>query len=443
MLKPHLKPDKEPLIRVGIVLPEDHVEGLTITFPETPGYKLLSDSGYAHLKPGTNLTFSLSQQNKINSEFGLSASFRVEPVENYSLKPSLGIKVNDILAGRGFHWQKTVDVILPGSVELKIYSKRFILINELPLEEYLICVATSEMAADCPTTFVEVQTIAARSWMLANIEQKHVSMDMDVCNDDCCQRYQGSSNLTEQSIEGAKNTSGQVITHDKKICDARYSKSCGGIMESFHTIWGGNELKYLQNMVDAPHGFTHPSLPLSEEKKVIDWIDSIPETFCSPYIIPESSLTKFLGIVDEEGSYFRWWVTYGQNEIVDILNRKLKLEAASIIAFKPLKRGGSGRISKLEIIYITGEGSKESYIIKSEYNIRQSLHKGFLYSSCFYVVTEIDNRNMPIRFTFRGAGWGHGVGLCQIGALGMSLKGYTTKQILAHYYPGSVLEKIY
>jgi SpoIID/LytB domain protein len=398
MLQPNTIPDNEPLLRVGIILPEDLINLIEIELPQTIEYQFISDDQAAHPQR-TN-------------------------------KPKFEYSANKVVAGRGFHWEKPIDVFLPGSLEIGIYDNNLILVNELPLEEYLMCVATSEMGSECPPALIESQTIAARSWMLANIEQKHIKMGMDVCNDDCCQRYQGSGNLTAQSISGARNTSGQVLLYKDKICDARYSKSCGGMMETFHTIWPGNNPEYLQNIPDAPVGFAHSALPLSNEKRVKEWIDSTPETFCSSKTIRESTLKKYLGSVDEEGTYFRWQIKYGQKELCDLLNQKLNLAATVISECKPVQRGGSGRLSQLEIIFQNSQNQKKTFMLDSEYKIRQTFHKGFLYSSCFYIIPGTDHEGYPENFVLKGAGWGHGVGYCQIGALGMALKGYTTEQIV-------------
>jgi SpoIID/LytB domain protein len=443
MLKPNEIPDKEPLIRVGIILPEDKYSKITIELPKTPTYQLVPEGASGQSVKTNKLCFNISSTKYIDTSIGSEKSWRLEPIKEYDMGLSCGIKVNKIIAGRGFHWEKYVDVYLPGSIELKIIDDHLILVNELPLEEYLMCVATSEMGSACPPALIESQTIAARSWMLANIEQKHVDLGMDVCNDDCCQRYQGSGNLTKHSIEGARNTSGKVLIYHQSICDARYSKSCGGIMETFSTIWKGNDLGYLKNITDAPPEFNHPALPLSDESSVVKWLDAIPDTFCSSKSVPESSLKKYLGSVDEEGSYFRWKITYSQEQLTELLNEKLSLNAKTILAFKPIKRGGSGRISELEISYRTNQEMNSSYIIESEYRIRQVLHKGFLFSSAFYLQPVLNSGEIPTNFIIKGAGWGHGVGLCQIGALGMSLKGYPTDQILEHYYPGSEIQKIY
>jgi SpoIID/LytB domain protein len=443
MLTPNSIPNTEPLLRVGIILPEDQINHIQIELPESIDYQIISDNKTHHPLQKKICKFEYSA-NKIHLDEAIEADYwRIEARQPYNIGSGAGIKVKNVVAGRGFHWEKSIDVFLPGSIEIRVYNNHPILINELPLEEYLMCVATSEMGAECPKTLIESQTIAARSWLLANIEQKHVNMGMDVCNDDCCQRYQGSGNLTSQSIAGARNTSGQVILYKDKICDARYSKSCGGMMESFQTIWPGSELDYLKNIADAPEGFTHPSLPLTTEDKVRQWIDESPETFCSSIIVDESSLKKYLGSVDEEGKYFRWQIEYSQKELCNLLNSKLNLSANIIFSFKPIHRGGSGRLSQIEISFQNSQNQDKTYVLDSDYKIRQTFHKGFLYSSCFYIVSENIREDIPQKFILKGAGWGHGVGYCQIGALGMALNGYTTEQIVAHYYPGSELKKIY
>jgi SpoIID/LytB domain protein len=424
-------------------LPEDQYNHIEVELPPAITYHVLSDNHTKDSHQTINYKFEYAS-NKISLNGTSQAEFwRIEPQQQYEIGAEKGIRIKNVVAGRGFHWEKLIDVYLPGSIEIRQYDDTLILINELPLEEYLMCVATSEMGADCPEALIESQTIAARSWMLANIEQKHVKMGMDVCNDDCCQRYQGSGNLTTQSTSGARNTSGLVLLYNDQICDARYSKSCGGMMEAFQTIWPGNNPEYLKNIADAPQEFAHPSLPLLNEEKVKEWIDSVPETFCSSKTIQESTLKKYLGSVDEGGTYFRWQIEYGQQEICTLFNQKLNLAATKIVGFNPIQRGGSGRLSQIEIIFRDERNLEETFLLDSEYKIRQTFHKGFLYSSCFYIISDTQKEENPNKFILKGAGWGHGVGYCQIGALGMALKGYSTEQIVSHYYPGSELRKIF
>lgn len=431
------------MIRVGIILPEDKKQIITVEIPSEPGYELLDADAGIPVQYSGLLRFEHRSHDLIESVPGKSSVWAIRPLSAGAHQARSGIKVFHVAAGRGFHWQKPIDVYLPGNLEIRSYQQHLLLINELPLEDYLMCVATSEMGAACPPAFIESQTISARSWILANIEQKHIALGIDVCNDDCCQRYQGNGNLTDQSIHGALSTVGQVLIYKGKICDARYSKSCGGITESFATIWNGNDLPYLQSIPDTRPDFRHKALPLSTDESIQLWLDDIPDTFCSPHRVRESSLKKYLGTVDESGTYFRWSFSYSQEELTALLNDKLDLDIRSVIALKPIKRGGSGRISRLEITYNSTEGKQKSTFIDSEYQIRRALHPGFLYSSCFYIQAHPINASYPQQFNLKGGGWGHGVGFCQIGALGMSLQGYTCEQILAHYYPDSQINKVY
>jgi SpoIID/LytB domain protein len=409
MLIPNTIPDKEPFLRVGIILPGDQFNLVEIELPQSIQYQFIPDDNDGQVLSGARYKFEYSANRIILDGAKNANSWKIEPKQHDDIGPRKGIKIKNIVAGRGFHWEKPIDVFLPGSIKIGLIDNNLILVNELPLEEYLMCVATSEMGAECPPALIESQTIAARSWMLANIEQKHINMGMDVCNDDCCQRYQGSGNLTPQSITGALQTSGQVLLSQNKICDTRYSKSCGGMMETFHTIWSGDDLPYLQNIPDAPVGFTHPALPLSNEVKVKEWIDSTPETFCSSKIIRDSTLKKYLGSVDEEGTYFRWQIEYGQNELCELLNQKINLAASMIKGFKVLQRGGSGRLSQLEIFFRNRDDQEETFLLDSDFKIRQSFHKGFLYSSCFYIIPGSDHGGYPKNFTLKGAG-------CRLGA---------------------------
>jgi len=443
MLIPNQIPTEEPDLRVGIILPEDKKKTLTIEVPQKPVYELSAIDKSLSIHVSGTMHFELQNNNKIKTSHGSSAVWTIRPLTAVSVYACSGQRIHAVPAGRGFHWQKPIDVFLSGTVEISVFQQHLLVINELPLEEYLMCVATSEMSAACPPALIESQTITARSWMLANIEQKHTDLRMDVCNDDCCQRYQGNNNLTDQSIAGATETRGQVLLYREEICDARYSKNCGGMMETFSTIWNGSDHAYLSNNPDAYGPYPHINLPLTDEKNVQEWIDAIPAAFCSPHMVDQSTLKKFLGSVDEAGNYFRWQFSYSQQELTTLLSEKLGKKIGSVSRLNPLRRGGSGRISALEIRYFSSDGRKKSTQIESEFMIRKVLHRDFLYSSCFYIRTQPASAVKPERFYLHGAGWGHGVGYCQIGALGMALASQNTKEILAHYYPGSELRRIY
>ncbi len=448
MLEPNVIPKSEPTIHVGIVLPEDDFTSLSIQIPENEDYQIEFSGRSFLIEPKTEVFFKLTGEKitfKIGAqELNAENEIRLFPVfKSETLKPKQGATVRNVLAGRQFHWRKYINVTLPETLILRRYENRLILINALPLEKYLMCVATSEMGAECPSALLEAQTIAARSWLLANVEQKHRHLGMDVCNDDCCQRYQGTTFLTEHSIRGAENTRGLVLLYQDKICDARYSKSCGGVMESFEAIWGGEPVPYFKVKADAETEPPEWHKPLSDEKNLAHWLKSVPQTFCSPHVVPEETLKKYLGGVDEEGHYFRWTINITQEELVNHLNRQLNLPIKAVKALNVLQRGGSGRATKMEIVYLDSENREQIFSVESEYDVRRLLHPSFLYSSAIIIETLPKNAEIPETYVYRGAGWGHGAGLCQIGALGMSLKGYIAQDIVYHYYPGSVLKKIY
>ncbi len=448
MLTPGKVPGQEPRISVGIILPEDQYTSINLSLPAESDYQMESAGRIFRPASKAECFFKL-EKNKINVRFGAEqftteSEIKIYPIiEPKTLHASAGLRLKNVISGRSFHWKKYIDVTLPGMVVIKKYEHCLIVINDLPIEQYFMCVATSEMGAACPPALIESQTITARSWMLANIEQKHRHLGMDVCNDDCCQRYQGSNYLTRHAVDGALNTYGRVLIYGGQICDARYSKSCGGMMESFDTIWDGDPLPYMQVKPDSDKAPSEFKMPLSDEQNFRDWVDSVPDTFCSSKTIPENELKKYLGGVDEEGQYFRWEIEITSDGLIKNLRNFLSVEAKSILELQALNRGGSGRLNRVRIRFIDARDQEKDLLLTSEFQIRQVLHRQFLYSSAFYIETKPGNGTPQGQFILKGAGWGHGAGLCQIGALGMALKGYSAEQIVAHYYPGSELKKIY
>jgi SpoIID/LytB domain protein len=400
----------------------------------------LDSSKDVHLKIEENILTIRCQDTKYKA----NQEIKIYPVvEQQNPEPAAGLLLKNIICGRNFHWEKNIDVSLPGTVIAKIHDSHIIVINELSLEQYIMCVATSEMSAACPPELIKAQTVAARSWMLANIEKKHRDLGIDVCNDDCCQRYQGTTFLSDQSIQGAMDTSGQILMCDEKICDARYSKNCGGITESFDTIWPGESPLYNIVKADSEENPMEWIPPLSEDKNFKRWVKATPMTYCSPWTIPENQLHQYLGNVDEDGNYFRWEIKVAQEELLENINHLHDIDAKAIVNLEILNRGGSGRANRLAVENIDQNDEHQILLLQSEYSIRQSLNPKFLYSSAIIITPKMGKQNIPASFHYQGAGWGHGVGLCQIGALGMAIKGFEAEQILTHYYPGTVIEKIY
>lgn len=432
MLKIEYSAGSEPFIRAAIILPEDRARKIELEFPDPETYSLKINGRYASVKLGKIL--QITQRGKYLS-FGHESS---GSIRNISIQPReeshSAFRVREVPAGRGFHWQKKIKVSLAGSGDFQVKNGFLLMVNELPLETYLKCVAASEMSTSCPPALLEAQTIVARSWILANAEHKHNQYNAHVCNDDCCQRYQGIGNLSKEYLKRTDPTRGQVLTFQNQICDTRYSKSCGGKTESSKNVWGVYK-PYLisQPDLDVPRDFSD----LSIEAQFLTWLNTPLEAFCGPGFVPEADLPDYLGNVDKKGHYFRWEVSYSYSELESLISRKLDLKISRIEKLLPLKRGDSGRLIKLEIKYKDNLGKLQKIKLKSEYEIRRVLHASFLYSSAFAVINSKD------RIILRGAGWGHGAGLCQIGALGMALKKYGTGDILKHYFPGTELKKIY
>ena len=262
------------------------------------------------------------------------------------------------------------------------------------------------------------------------------TIDIDACNDDC-QRYQGITNITTNSRQASQKTFGHFLVHDNQICDTRYSKSCGGISENNENVWNEPPKPYLRAIFDG----SSKTIPdLKTNQKLNAWITNPPNCYCSYTYVDEKRLKKYIGKVDERGSYFRWSFRFTQAEITKIINQKCNTSFDTITSLKPLKRGVSGRITKLEI---SGKENEQfqNVQLNSEYEIRDALHPEFLYSSAFIIILDLDDNQIIKSMTLKGAGWGHGVGLCQIGALGMALSNKTSAEILSHYFPLTKIKK--
>ena len=415
MLTANEIPRKDPIIRIGLILPTDNIKNLQLSFSDPQCYEIETT---AKILP------SCKNIKKLNIEVSDNNIVIPQPsLKDKSIKiiPSVPdenpfVNINEVPAGRGFHWEKKINLSYWGTIELSCFNNNIMVINQLPLENYLKCVATSEMSAICPEEFLKAQFIVARSWLLANIERKHVHLGFDICNDDCCQRYQGILNTTKKSNKVSELTFGQVITFDNKICDARYSKSCGGTTENFENVWDGNKIPYLSSIKD-------------ENSKGI--------AYCSTDIVPEPSIKTFIGNIDEDGKYYRWNYKINHKDLIHSIKINIGLDVKKILEINPTKIGASGRIINLVIEFLNIDNKTENIEIISEYKIRKILSPSFLYSSAFTV------NKIKDEFILEGKGWGHGVGLCQIGALGMALSKKKVKSILSHYYPGTEINTIY
>ena len=427
-------PEKEPKMSIGLVLPEDKQLDLEI---KINGDEFDIQIDQEKIKTAQH---ELSVQQTSNGILVNDIDCKELEIKNKSRTISNNIYLSPVNAGRGFHWQKSISIQVLGDLRISSNKSSLFVVNTIYLEDYLMCVATSEMSSNCPEALLESQTIAARSWILAAEEKKHKNLNLDACNDDCCQRYQGITNLNQESIKATNNTRGTVLVHDGMICDTRYSKSCGGITEANDNVWDTSPKAYLRSVYD---GDTSKTDHVSSDHRFSQWLKSETASFCSPKFVSEQNLDNFLGSVDKQGTYYRWEVSYDNNQLADIILAKTGQRFKIIKSITPIKRGDSGRVLTLEINGTVDNDTNFSLVIDSEYEIRRVLHPQFLYSSAFTVESNSRLDNEAIRFTLKGAGWGHGVGLCQIGALGMALAGRKTEEILLHYYQSSQMRNIY
>jgi SpoIID/LytB domain protein len=424
-------------IRIGIILPEDNYNKLTVELLNTatilPSLEFKGEAG-------SELVFS-SVGNTVILNGKKEKKYIILPTKNRVMQGVASYLVRSVPVGRGFHWEKIHDVTLTGRLIIKSKNNRLMLINEIPTEHYIFGVIVSEMSPECPVEFIKAQAIASRSWLLSNLGEKHGSLGIDVCNDDCCQRYQGHTNATNDDYEYFHNTFGIVLYYKGSICDTRYSKCCGGFTESFENVWGGKPITYLNGIFDGKVNSPSAAQNLAQETNANQWIHSTPNAYCNPDN-SSRNINTYLGKVDIDQSYFRWQQYYPQNEISKLIGNKLSMDISGVCKLNPLKRGSSGRILSLEIKYLDSLEKIRTRTLSSEYAIRQVLHQRFLFSSAFTIETEDNGGSLPSGFMLHGAGWGHGVGLCQMGALNMAFDGYNYKDILHHYYPEAHLKKI-
>ncbi len=258
----------------------------------------------------------------------------------------------------------------------------------------------------------------------------------DVCADDHCQRYQGITKASSRQVADAvRATRGQVLAYDDgEICDARFSKCCGGVTEEFQYCWENTPKPYLLAVRDGTGTMPHD---LTKEANAEEWIRSAPDSFCNTS--DRKVLSQVLNDYDQETpDFYRWHVTYTQEELAALIKEKTGTDFGGIVDLVPVERGKSGRICRLKIV-----GTKATLTIGKELEIRRTLSKSHLYSSAFVVDKEGSKDGLPERFVLTGAGWGHGVGLCQIGAAVMGEQGYGYDRILLHYYRGADIKKLY
>lgn len=363
--------------------------------------------------------------------------------------------LRDVVFGINFHWERKEDETFEGCLRLSARNDGTITaINEISVEKYLASVISSEMSATAPEELLKAHAITSRSWLVAMLEMKKKFSTVgipsqrsfttaegivrwydredhdifDVCADDHCQRYQGISKIISAAAQKAVDgTRGVFLTYNNEICDARFYKACGGMTEQFENAWADTPLPYLQSVSCSAASYS----PVTSEQEAARWISSSPKAFCNTN--DGNILRQILPSFDQETTdFFRWKVVYGVRELSELIKSRSGIDFGEVQELIPLRRGPSGRITKLKIV-----GSNKTLTVGKELEIRRWLSKSHLYSSAFTVTK--DNGT----FILHGAGWGHGVGLCQIGAAVMAVEGWNAEKIVQHYFHGATIQKLY
>ncbi len=450
----------EPVISVGIM------SAPTLSFTLNAPYNLcgtmLRGNYTLHLNNGA-IEFDGKQYEQLT----------FEPIDEKST-----FSLHNVMIGINFHWQRTETQTFSGVLSFIVDGNNIWAINKLPLEDYLYCVIASEMSATSNIELLKAHAIVSRSWLVAQLQRKndanrieHISNDeivrwydrddhhlFDVCADDHCQRYQGLTRIDSLSIKSSQKvklqllgsavvsidnpvkraiseTRGMLIVSaeagesEGKVCDARFSKCCGGVTEIYETCWDNTPHRYLQSFADYTHRQLGYSIDLRTEENARKWISNTPDAFCNTS--DATILKQVLNSYDQEtADFYRWTVSYTNSQLSVLVSKKLGIDLGTITDLIPLSRGYSGRIDRLQIV-----GSKRTVVVGKELEIRRVLSESHLYSSAFYVEKNGTN------FTLHGAGWGHGVGMCQIGAAVMSERGFSYKSIVLHYFRCAIIEK--
>ena len=373
--------------------------------------------------------------------------------------------LSDVTIGVNFHWERKETQTFLGTLRFVVESDKIVAINELPVEKYLESVISSEMSATSSLELLKAHAVISRSWLLAQMKKRREVAEsgnnffsftkkedtlirwydredhtlFDVCADDHCQRYQGITKETSPHVaEAIRQTKGQILMDGDEICDARFSKCCGGITEEFQYCWEDMPKTYLTAVRDIALGVEHTLPNLTNEEEAEKWIRFNPPAFCNTQ--DKKILSEVLNDYDQETvNFYRWKETLSQEKLQQLIADKLKMDLGAILDMKAVERGKSGRISKLQII-----GTEKIFTIGKELEIRRTLSDSHLLSSAFVVDKyDKDEQGVPQRFELIGAGWGHGVGLCQIGAAVMGEQGYHYDAILLHYYQGAEIKKLY
>jgi stage II sporulation protein D len=440
----------EPIITVGLIENVKEVRGFFNGHFEIPASIKLHGCFWAEYNDGRAVLYDDENVEVLRSEELCCRSLN-----------DATFSLSDVTIGLNFHWERKEKQTFEGDLKIRSNPNGTLsVINQINVERYLKSVISSEMSAEAPFELLKAHAVTSRSWLAAMLERRekfrnsripalhsvetseeiirwydredHVSFD--VCADDHCQRYQGITKIISKSVqEAVEETQGLFLVFDDTVCDARFSKACGGRTELFGSCWEEKSIPYLQSVSDSPEQYTQLFNGDDAERLIV----SSPDVYCNT--TDGKMLQLVLPSFDQETTdFFRWNIEYSSDQLEEILHTKSKIDFGTVMDIVPLKRGPSGRIIKLKIV-----GSKRTMIVGKELEIRRWLSTSHLYSSAFVVKIERDANGLPVKFVIQGAGWGHGVGLCQIGAAVMASKGFTAEEIVKHYFRKAELRKLY
>ncbi len=433
---------QEPILSVGIIERASIVRGTLRGLFRTPGGQHISRS--FHVRREGKAVFVIDEHEAIVAS-GYDITLRATSDASFVL--------HDVTIGIGFHWERKEDQEFTGDLRLLADGEGVTAVNTVGLEAYLSSVISSEMSASSPSELLRAHAITSRSWMAAMLERRshadgsavreRVTDDeivrwydredhtlFDVCADDHCQRYQGVSKIiSDEARSAVETTRGLFLVSGETVCDARFFKACGGRTEDFGNAWEAIDIPYLRSVSDAPEEI--PAVDSEETART--FIDGSPGAWCNTSD-PELLRTILPDFDQETTDFFRWRVEYTVDELSSIIGRRSGIDFGTIQDLVPLERGPSGRIVRLRVV-----GSKRTLVVGKELEIRKWLSDSHLYRSAFHVTRDEARKT----FLLVGAGWGHGVGLCQIGAAAMAAAGKTSDDIVLHYFRGAELKKLY
>lgn len=417
--------------------------------------------GEYRLADGTIVTGE--QHAEVTAEGQVAWNGTVADVVTFEPSQNGYFELKGVTIGVNFHWERKEDQRFSGALHLIVENGKLTAVNVLPVEDYLLSVISSEMSATASLELLKAHAVISRSWLLAQIDKnKRITeehedykaceeggedemikwydredhVNFDVCADDHCQRYQGiTRQSTERVRDAIKATWGEVLTYGGELCDARFSKCCGGVYEEFENCWEPKHYDYLEARRDGEDEMNFPDL--TKEAAAEEWILTSPKAFCNT--TDKQILSQVLNNYDQETTdFYRWTVEYTQEELAALILKRSGVYYGQILDLQPVARGTSGRLYKLKIV-----GTKKTLTIGKELEIRRTLSPSHLYSSAFIVERHDVTDGVPGKFVLRGAGWGHGVGLCQIGAAVMGEKGHNYKEILLHYFINANITTLY